>query len=112
MARKWWTEAEIEGMQRDLRTMNTKEVASRYGTNRKALCAALCRRGIHVQWRYPKKRKVCSGVSIRRPTIGAPARYGAEALVKRAERSCSWPLGDPSDPQFAFCGATADGRSP
>ncbi|MDB5513149.1 MAG: GcrA cell cycle regulator [Enterovirga sp.] len=51
-----------------------------------------------------------------RPALSADQRWGEETALPESERvsildlrdsMCRWPLGDPSKPDFAFCGARA-----
>ena len=76
---------------------------------------ALRRNGISLRAiREHAKRKEPSegGLVVRRSTIGPSATYGAAALENLPDHACRWSLGDPADPNFAFCGAPVAGRAP
>ena len=49
----------------------------------------------------------------RRPrSRGGPTRSEGVTIMELREAMCRWPLGDPTTPEFRFCGAHADERLP
>ena len=107
MARKMWTAAEVAAAACSLSRMSTEDIAAQYGVRVKALRSMLRRHGISI--RYMRKsaiqrRRDCRGLKVRRPTLGSAASYGAAALANLPDSACRWPIGEPSDPDFCFCG--------
>lgn len=113
--RRRWTATELTEILDALVTLRTNDLARILGVNPKALRSVLRRNGVSLRaLREHAKRKEPSegGLVVRRSTIGPSATYGAAALEKLANNQCRWPLGDPADPNFRFCGARVVGRSP
>jgi hypothetical protein len=109
MARpKRFTSAEFNAILNSLAVGCTEAVAADLGITPRALLKILGSEGISLR----KLRKtaattepVAGGLSIRR-SIGAPAAvYGAAALEMLPDCACRFPIGDPSKPDFSFCGA-------
>jgi GcrA cell cycle regulator len=99
-----------------LAKLRTSDIAKMLGVNPKALRSVLRRNGISL--RALRERRSASdpvsglGLIVRRPVQAPSARFGAEALADLDEHGCRWPIGDPSEPGFAFCGSRALGRWP
>jgi GcrA cell cycle regulator len=112
--RRRWTTGEITEIVSALSTLRTGDIAKTIGVNPKALRSMLRRNGISLRaLREQARRKEASdaaGLLVRRSTEGPSAIYGAEALAGLADNSCRWPLGDPAEPGFAFCGAKTSGH--
>jgi GcrA cell cycle regulator len=113
--RRRWTTGELTELISALVTLRTSDIANAIGVNPKALRSVLRRNGISLRaLREQAKRKEVSeggGLVIRR-TPGPSATYGAAALESLADSACRWSLGDPAEPDFAFCGAPVSGRWP
>jgi GcrA cell cycle regulator len=113
--RRRWTAGDLAEIVTSLATLSTSEIARTLGVNPKALRSALRRHGISLRAvrEYAKKTSVSEGmgVVVRRSTAGPSAVYGAAALVLLPDGACRWPLGDPSKPDFSFCGAARFGRA-
>jgi hypothetical protein len=113
--RRRWTAGDLTEIVTALATLSTNEIARTLGVNPKALRSALRRHGISLRAvrEYAKKTSVSEGmgVVVRRSTAGPSAVYGAAALVLLPDGACRWPLGDPSKPDFGFCGAARLGRA-
>ena len=113
--RRRWTTGELTEILDALATLRTNDLARIIGVNPKALRSVLRRNGISLRAiREHAKRKEPSegGLVVRRSTIGPSATYGAAALENLPDHACRWSLGDPADPNFAFCGAPVAGRAP
>ena len=41
-----------------------------------------------------------------------PLKAAASSLIDLGRACCAWPIGDPRDPEFRFCGTPIDGKSP
>jgi hypothetical protein len=86
------------------------------GVNPKALRSALRRQGISLRAIRESAKKAenykGTGVLLRRPAGSPSAVYGAAALSLLPDYACRWPLGDPAEPGFAFCGAPRPRRQP
>lgn len=113
--RRRWTAGELTEILEALATLRTSDIARILEVNPKALRSVLRRNGISLRaLREHAKREEHSegGLVVRRSTIGPSATYGAAALEKLPDDACRWSLGDPAEPDFAFCGAPVEGRSP
>lgn len=113
--RRRWTASELTGILDALITLRTNDLARILGVHPKALRSVLRRNGVSLRaLREQAKRKEPSegGLVVRRSSIGPSATYGAAALEKLGNNVCRWPIGDPADPNFRFCGAPVAGRSP
>ena len=102
-----WKPEEIAAIQRDLLSTSTAAIAACYGVHEKALRSTLRRHGVSIRYvrRMLKPRRPCGGgITVRRPTLGAAASYGAAALAELPDHACRWPIGDPADKHFCFCG--------
>jgi GcrA cell cycle regulator len=114
--RRRWTTGELTEIVATLAALRTSAIAHAIGVNPKALRSALRRRGISLRALRENAKKAGSyngtGLLLRRPIAGASAVYGAAALACLPEGACRWPLGDPAEPGFAFCGAPRLGRRP
>lgn len=56
-----------------------------------------------------------TSVPMPEPSVAAKTSYrdgGKIDLMSLRSNSCRWPLGDPQQPGFGYCGATTDGTSP
>lgn len=109
-----WSTGELTEIVAALATLRTSDIASIIGVNPKALRSALRRNGISLRALRERANKgeltQGIGVVVRRSTAGPSAVYGAEALVQLDDGACRWPLGDPSKPDFQFCGAPRPAR--
>lgn len=109
--RRRWTIGEITEIVAALATLKTSEIANVLGVNPKALRSLLRRNGISLRALREHARKNTAkesgGVVVRRSAVGPSAVYGAAALADLADSACHWPLGDPAEPDFHFCGAKA-----
>jgi len=107
--RRRWTTGELTEIVAALATLRISDIARTIGVNPKALRSALRRNGISVRaLRREAKKNAGSesaGLVIRRSSVGPSATYGAAALAVLPDGACRWPLGDPAEPNFAFCGA-------
>jgi GcrA cell cycle regulator len=108
--RRQWTQTDLAEIKQLLTTSTSAAIAERYGTNQKTLRSALRRHQISVRSvrRSAQPRRNCYGLKVRRSTEAPAARYGAEALVRLPNTACHWPLGDPAEPGFHFCGAAVE----
>ena len=98
-----------------LATLRTNDIARALDVNPKALRSVLRRHGISLRAlreHAKKEERPEGGLVVRRSTTGPSATYGAAALEKLPDNACRWSLGDPAEPDFAFCGAPVKGRSP
>jgi len=114
-ARRRWTTGEITEILEALATLRTSDIARALGVNPKALRSMLRRNGISLRAlrEHAMREETCEGgLMVRRSAIGPSATYGAAALEHLPDGACRWPIGDPAEPDFAFCGAAAHGRSP
>jgi GcrA cell cycle regulator len=104
--RRNWTQADLVDVQKALATTSTAKIARRLNVKVKSLRSALRRHGISIRFvrRGDRPRKSLAGVRVQRPASGVAATYGAAALVALPDRACHWPLGDPAEPGFQFCG--------
>lgn len=112
--RRRWTTGELTEIVTNLATFSTNEIAQTIGVNPKALRSALRRHGISIRLLREHGKKTAKeriGFSVRRSSAGPSALYGATALAALEETACRWPIGDPSKPSFAFCGAGRFGRA-
>jgi hypothetical protein len=96
--------------------LRTSDIARTIGVHPKALRSVLRRNGISLRALRQEARKrennEQGGLVIRRSNIGPSATYGAAALAALPDNACRWPLGDPAEADFAFCGAPRFGRGP
>ncbi len=107
-ARRRWTTGDLTEIIAAIATLRTSDIARMIGVNPKALRSVLRRHGISLRALREKAKKPESGGTglLLRRTSGAPsAIYGATALASLPDGACRWPLGDPAEPGFAFCGA-------
>lgn len=113
--RRRWTAGELTEIVAALAALRTNDIARTIGVNPKALRSALRRAGISLRAlrHHAKKEQVSEGmgVVVRRSAVGPSAIYGAAALGILPDGACRWPVGDPSEPDFSFCGAPRLGRS-
>jgi GcrA cell cycle regulator len=115
-ARRRWTTGELTEIIAALATLRTSDIANALGVNPKALRSVLRRNGISLRALREhggnKETSQSGGLAVRRPAGGPSATYGAAALEKLPDGACRWSLGDPAEPNFAFCGAPIAGRWP
>ncbi len=115
-ARRRWTAGALTEIVAALATLRTSDIAKAIDVHPKALRSVLRRNGISLRaLREEAKKRESSeggGLVIRRSNIGPSASYGAAALASLPDGACRWPLGDPAEPDFAFCGAPRPGRGP
>ncbi|MGO8952184.1 MAG: GcrA family cell cycle regulator [Rhodomicrobium sp.] len=113
--RRRWTTGELTEIVAALATLRTSDIARTMGVNPKALRAVLRRNGISVRALRQRAKKggrpEGAGLVVRRSNVGPSATYGAAALASLPDEACRWPLGDPAEPGFAFCGAPKSGRA-
>jgi len=113
--RRRWTTGELTEIVAALATLRTSDIARSIGVNPKALRSVLRRNGISLRTlrQHAKKGEPLEGIGlvVRRSKAGPYATYGAVALTALDDHACRWPLGDPSKPDFAFCGAPRSGRA-
>ncbi len=104
-----WTTGELTEAVAALATLRTCDIAQTIGVNPKALRSVLRRNGISLRALRQRAKNgqpvEGMGLVIRRPRSGRSATYGAAALAALDDSACRWPLGDPSEPDFVFCGA-------
>jgi len=92
-------------------TLRTSDIARTLDVNPKALRSLLRRNGISLRALRERARRDESsdgGLVVRRSIVGPSAIYGAAALEHLADDACRWPIGDPAEPDFAFCGCEAE----
>jgi GcrA cell cycle regulator len=108
-SRKHWSQADIAAAVAALSSGRTAEIAKQLNVNPKALRSALRRAGVSLrvvrEAHHRETAKPSLGVSIRRSLDAPLAIHGADALAALPTGACHWPHGDPSEPDFAFCGA-------
>lgn len=113
--RRRWTNAEITEILAAISTLRTSDLARTIGVTPKALRSLLRRNGVSLRALRENAREdeaAESGLIVRRSTLAPSAVYGAAALESLADGGCHWPIGDPAEPDFSFCGApAAKGRS-
>ncbi|MGO9546398.1 MAG: GcrA family cell cycle regulator [Rhodomicrobium sp.] len=113
--RRRWTAGELTEIVASLGALRTCDIARTLGVNPKALRSALRRNGISLRAirREAKKgeRLEGTGLVVRRSNVGPSATFGAAALFVLPDGACRWPLGDPAERGFAFCGAPRLGRA-
>ncbi len=113
--RRRWTAGEITEILAAIATLRTSDIARTLGVTPKALRSLLRRNGISLRAvRDSAKREEVSerGLVVRRSAIGPSATFGAAALEALPDDACRWPIGDPAEPDFCFCGAPAEGKRP
>lgn len=113
--RRRWTAGEITEILAAIATLRTSDIARTVGVTPKALRSLLRRNEISLRaLRDGKKREEISerGLVVRRSSIGPSATYGAAALEALPSGACRWPVGDPAEPDFCFCGAPSAGHRP
>lgn len=114
--RRRWTTGELTEIVSALSALRTDDIARTIGVNPKALRSVLQRHGISIRAlrEQAKKDERSSGLGlvVRRSNTGPSASYGATALSLLPDNACRWPLGDPAEPGFAFCGARRMGHMP
>lgn len=44
--------------------------------------------------------------------VARPLKAATNSLIDLGRACCAWPIGDPKDAEFRFCGTPTDGRSP
>ncbi|MBJ7535210.1 hypothetical protein JDN40_13935 [Rhodomicrobium vannielii ATCC 17100] len=113
--RRRWTTGDLTEIIAALATLRTSDIARTLGVNPKALRSLLRRNGISLRALREHARRVepqDGGLIVRRSVAGPSAIYGAAALEHLPDGACRWPLGDPAEPDFSFCGCKAEpGRS-
>ena len=106
--RRRWTKGDLMEAVTGLAHFKTSDIAKALGVNPKALRSVLRRNGISLRAirenAKGRQKSENGGLSVRRPASGPSATYGASALVELRDNCCRWPIGDPSEPDFAFCG--------
>ena len=105
--RKIWSAAEIAQVVSALAVRDTEAVAADWGVTDKALRGLMLRNKISI--RHVRKPRVAEralgGVVARRPVQAPAAIYGGDRLAELPDHACRWPIGDPSQADFSFCGA-------
>ncbi|WP_127077806.1 GcrA family cell cycle regulator [Rhodomicrobium lacus] len=113
--RRRWTTGDLTEIVAALATLRTSDIARTLGVNPKALRSLLRRNGISLRALREHARRdepQDGGLVVRRSLDAPSAIYGAAALEHLPDGACRWPLGDPAEPGFAFCGCRAEpGRS-
>lgn len=71
------------------------------GMSRNAVIGKAHRLGLSVPQEVP-----------RAPRHAPPPRVVGASILGLTERMCKWPIGDPKQPDFHFCGATTAGVLP
>ena len=123
----WWTE-EQDAMMLKLWEAGSSAtiIAQRLGTGktRNAIMGRLNRlgkmrtrgdvnkKGNPVREPRPPKRPLVIKYRPVRPTPVAPNPNMLVAFMALREHHCRWPVGDPMDPSFRFCGEQRDSTSP
>ncbi len=114
--RRRWTAGELTEIVSALANLRTSEIARALGVNPKALRSALRRNGISLrairEYSKRRERSQSAGLVVRRPAGSPSAIYGAAALERLPDDACRWSMGDPAEPDFAFCSAPVLGRWP
>src|SRR5262249_27681789 len=109
--RRRWTAGELTEIVAALATLRTSDIAHIIRVNPKPLPSGLRPHGvIPPALRQTGHHTRATGFLLRRPAAGPSAAYGAAALALLSDDACRWPLGDPAEPGFAFCGAPRLGR--
>ncbi|HYE00575.1 MAG TPA: GcrA family cell cycle regulator [Alphaproteobacteria bacterium] len=127
-----WTVGRVEVLERLWREgASASQVARVLGCSRNAVIGKVHRLGLSKDGRHaaarprnaPPKPSAGRMASRRTPPQGTAAGRPVEAMALRAEilpglvmrlerlgpRACRWPIGDPQQEGFAFCGRQADG---
>ena len=109
-----WKPAEVASLINALAVASTATVAKRLGISPKSIRSLLLARGVSIRAlrRPAPSERALGGLVARRSIASPPAVFGAEALARLPDKSCSWPIGDPVAEGFAFCGAPIEGRGP
>lgn len=113
--RRRWTAGELAEIVAALASLRTNDIARAIGVNPKALRSVLRRHGISIralrQIGKKNESREGAGLVVRRPNAGPSAVFGAAALMLLPDGACRWPLGDPAEPDFSYCGAPRAGRA-
>jgi len=104
--RRNWA-AELPDIRQALALSTTAAIAKQYNTSAKTLRSASKRHGVSLRQvrRCGRPQKATDGMKVCRSVSGVVATYGADALAQLPDRCCRWPIGDPSQPTFRYCGA-------
>jgi hypothetical protein len=101
------TPANFQAVLSALAVSDTASVAGRLGLTARQLHKIIHSEGLSIRQlrRAAAPAPVLQGVVVRRSAGGPAAAFGADALAELPDRACRWPIGDPAEPGFRFCGA-------
>ncbi len=110
MGKRVWTDETRE----QVRTLFTHDglsygqISQRLGMSRDAIAGLVNRMKLTGQG----KNAAHGGHKNRRPLEAAPLKAAKQSLIDLGRACCAWPIGDPKDADFRFCGTPIDDRSP
>jgi GcrA cell cycle regulator len=101
-----WTPALVEQLTQSFQAgLSARQIASQIGVTRNAVIGKISRLRLTRTHEPPRSRPL---IATREPE---PVALGRRALLDLGPRQCRWPIGDPTDDDFCFCGERVAGGS-
>jgi len=115
MGKRVWTDEQREQVRQLFTTdgLSYGQISQRLGMSRDVVAGLVNRMKLTGQGRNPahgghRKRKMVT----EQQQAEAPLKAASNSLIDLGRACCAWPIGDPKDADFRFCGTPTDGRSP
>jgi GcrA cell cycle regulator len=112
MGKRVWSDEQREQVRHLFTTdgLSYGQISQRLGMSRDVIAGLVNRMKLTGQGRNPahgghKNRKIVEQA----PTA---LKAAASSLIDLGRACCAWPIGDPKDADFRFCGTPTDDRSP
>jgi GcrA cell cycle regulator len=108
MGKRVWTDATREEVRRlfTVDGLSYGQIADRLGMSRDTVAGLVNRMKLAGQGRNAARG------GRRKPAPDAAPKAATANLIDLGRGCCTWPIGDPKSPAFAYCGAAIDGRGP
>jgi len=90
--------------------LTARAIGDIIGTTRAAVLGKVRRMGLPMRIEPVTKAPALPQSTIPNPTN--ERRFTAEPLARLSRGDCKYPIGDPGDEDFAFCGEPNDGKHP
>ncbi len=111
MGKRAWSD-EIRAEVRRLFTdegLSYGQISQRLGMSRDVVAGLVNRLKLTGKGRNPAHGGHGKG---RRVEEARPLKAATDNLIDLGRACCAWPIGDPKNPEFRFCGTPTEGRSP